>query len=101
MDKLRFRLYSPTNPSLREYADPINVEPVDVLHLVETIVEESKASAPHLPETQLALVPRRMDGDLKRLMKPQIDELLEETKDALIRLRPSGKRRPADQPPPS
>jgi hypothetical protein len=87
MEGMKFRIYSPTSERLQEFADPIDVEPVEVLDLVQNIIEEAKRTAPHLPESKLTLVPRKMDSDLKRIMKPQIDELLGETKDALIRMR--------------
>jgi hypothetical protein len=87
MEGLRFRLYSPASEKLQPFADPIDVEPVDVRDLVQAVIEEATRTAPHLPDSKLALVPRKMDSDLKRIMKPQIDELLGETKDALIRMR--------------
>jgi hypothetical protein len=96
MQELRFRLYSPTSETLREFQDSINMEPIEVLDLVQNIIDQAKANSPHLPETKLTLVPRKMDGDLKRQMKPQIDELLEETKDVLIRMRAAKRATAAD-----
>jgi hypothetical protein len=87
MQGLKFRIYSPMNESLQEFRDPIDMEPAEVLRSVQDIIDHAKSHAPHLPGAKLTLVPRKMDGDLKRQMKPQIDELLEETKDVLIRMR--------------
>jgi hypothetical protein len=96
--RLVFRLYSPMSDELKELQDPIEMRPVEALDMVAGIIREAQREAPHLPETRLSLAPRRIDSDLKRIMKPQIDELLEETKDALVAMRAAKKRSPAAAP---
>jgi hypothetical protein len=67
--------------------------------MVSTIIRQSKLKAPHLPDWRLALAPRKIDSDLKRIMKPQVDELLAETKEALIAIRAAKKRSKPAVPP--
>jgi hypothetical protein len=90
--RLVFRLYSPMSEELKDLEAPIEMHPVEALDAVSDIIRQAKRDAPHLPETRLALAPRKIDSDLKRIMKPQIDELLQETKDALIAMRAAKKR---------
>lgn len=90
-----FRIYEPQTEDLQKkefQSDPINVEPYEALTMVDSIIQNSKNEAPDLEKTNISLAPRRSDIDLKRIMKPEIDELVDETKSALISMRKKMKK---------
>jgi hypothetical protein len=86
---LVFRLYSPDSENLKKYQRPIQTEPVEAMEMVESIIEQAKAEAPDLEGTKLTLAPKKMDGDLKRMMKPQVDELIDAARESLLAMRRS------------
>ncbi|OHS98099.1 hypothetical protein TRFO_35516 [Tritrichomonas foetus] len=66
--------------------DPIDVYPAEAISFVDDIIQKSKDEVPD-PE-RFALAPRSSeDADLKRMMKPMIDELIDETKASLLKMR--------------
>lgn len=90
-----FRIYEPQTESLQNKQfsnDPINLEPSEALTMVDSIINNSKNEAPDLENTNISLAPRRSDIDLKRIMKPEIDELVDETKTVLINMKKKMKK---------
>lgn len=91
--QITFRIYKPDSEDLKEIPTiPINLEPYEALKMVDSIIESSKNEAPELEKTNISLAPRRSDIDLKRIMKPEIDELVDETKSVLISMRKNMKK---------
>ncbi|KAH0790759.1 hypothetical protein GPJ56_005354 [Histomonas meleagridis] len=84
-----FRIYKPENEELKKLCQPIETEPREALETVERLIEDSKNQAPDVEGIDIQLAPPRQDNDIKRIMQPSIDELLDETKAALIELRKS------------
>lgn len=78
-----FRIYKPESPDLGGAHQPLEMEPVDAMAMVEEMVAESKRLAPDISPANVTLVPRRFDTDIKRLMKPRIDALMSDTMSAL------------------
>lgn len=90
-----FRIYKPQTEDLQKkefQSNPINIEPYEALTMVDSIIQNSKNEAPDLEKTNISLAPRRSDIDLKRIMKPEIDELVDETKSVLISMRKKMKK---------
>ena len=81
---IKFRLYQPEIQQLEEYMDPIVPKPVETEKLVKTMIKDSKRQVKTQEITQLA--PRRTDVDLKRIMQPDVDELLAETGEILLKI---------------
>ena len=84
-----FRIYTPENEDLKKLCQPIETEPREALDTVEKLIEDSKKEAPDVEGNNIQLAPPRQDNDIKRIMQPSIEELLDETKAALIELRKS------------
>ena len=87
---ITFRLYEPTleELKLRNYhVDPIDVHPREALNRVETIIQQAVDDAPDLDNTTITLAPTRNDADLKRIMAPEVDELIQDTVSALRQIR--------------
>lgn len=82
-----FRIYSPENEELRAHYDPIDTEPRAALRTVEAVISDSKENAIDREGVKIQLAPPKQDADLKRLMKPAVDELIGETKSALLAMR--------------
>lgn len=87
MSELVFRLYRPSSPELEELYRPLSVEPVEVLSLVESVIENARRDAPDSATGLSSLTPRASCGDIKRLMNEEIELLLNETLDALSELK--------------
>ncbi|KAK8896356.1 hypothetical protein M9Y10_014258 [Tritrichomonas musculus] len=93
--KITFRAYEPQTEELKNkefYTDPVNLEPYEALSMVDSIIQSSIDEAPDLEKTNISLAPRRSDVDLKRIMKPEIDELIDETKATLINMKKKMKK---------
>ena len=91
---LIFHVYQPQTEELQELDiyDPISVYPADALNMVDEIIQKSIDEAPDLEKTNIQLAPRKNDTDIKRIMKPQIDELINETKEALLKMKKEMKK---------
>ncbi|EAY14224.1 hypothetical protein TVAG_486670 [Trichomonas vaginalis G3] len=77
--EIKFRIYETDNESLKRFEDLIDVEPVDTIEKVNKIISDSEQSSPDKPGTPIQLAQRKKDIDLKRMMEPQIQDLLSET----------------------
>ena len=85
--ELVFRIYKPMDEQLEEKYKPIEVEPTEALTFIDSIIENAKKNAPDGPNGLAALTPRASCGDIKRIMKEEVDELLDETIKALSELK--------------
>lgn len=80
----KFRLYTPQNEELDKYVDKLQAEPVETERMIQEMIQKAKEQVDKQEITQLA--PRKVDSDLKRIMKPEIDELTAETTEILIKM---------------
>jgi hypothetical protein len=79
--------YSPEDERLQEYKQLIETEAVEVNQLIEQLIADAKRDAPDLMGQNITLVPRKRDADLKRIMKPEIDSLIDRTREILLGMR--------------
>ena len=89
MEKLDlvFRMYKPDSEELLDYYNPIEMESREANQVVEKMISEAKDTAPDVDKQNVTLVPRKMDRDIKQIMKPKIDDLLGQTRKALISMK--------------
>ena len=87
MNDLNFQIYKPKNLELINFYNPIEMEPIESNNKINSIIEKAKLETPDLNNIILKLTPDKNDLDLKRIMQPLIDELLEETKIKLNELK--------------
>lgn len=79
---LTFRMYKPQNEMLKKYEDLIEVEPVDARNYIKEIIDKSINMAPDKETVKPNLSPK-LNVDIKRMMKPQVDQLLKSTRETL------------------
>ena len=84
---LRFRIYKTDDDELKKLAQPINPYPDEAINKIKEIVKNATENSPDKPDSEIKLAPVKRDADLKRIMKPQIDELKDETVAALKQIR--------------
>lgn len=77
--RIKFRIYETENESLKQYESLFDVEPNEQINKVNEIISEAENSSPDKPGTPIQLAQRKKDTDLKRMMEPQIRDLLDET----------------------
>lgn len=82
-----FRMYTPEEEELKPFVDLIDPYPREAQSLIDGIIEDAHKNAPDAPESNIILVPKHTASDLKRLLKPQIKELIGETYTALLEIR--------------
>ena len=82
-----FRIYSPENEELKKCYNPIDTEPREPMQIINDIITESKENSIDKEGVKIQLVPPKQDADLKRIMKPMVDDLIGETKSILVEMR--------------
>lgn len=85
--ELVFRMYKPDSEELLTYYKPIEMDPQESNHMTEKIIDDAKSLAPDLDKQNITLVPQKMDQDIKQIMKPKIDDLLDQTRKALFAMK--------------
>jgi len=87
MDELKLTMYNPENENLKEYVQPMEIEPKEVMNSIKSIIERSKGEAADPVGVIGRLAPESSNPDIKRMMQASVDELLNETRQKLVDLR--------------
>ena len=90
-NELRFRIYQPVSEELQALCHPINVYPTETIEKLNQIIDESHKNSPNIQDSKNIFYTEKLDSDLKRMMRPQIDDLKLETLEILKQLRSQGK----------
>lgn len=85
--ELVFRMYKPESEELSDYYQPIQMESNQTQEMIEKIFSDCESKAPHVDKQNITLVPRKMDADIKRIMKPKIDDLMDQARKALVSMK--------------